>query len=170
MKSSMTILNHQLPLDLYPGKIIHVDKYTDVQGGAFNVPVISTTYTDVVFRATGTDEDVRLTTKAKGLPLYSNKQIQLLASGRVALGFIDKENGRVYYTAQNPGRLLRLGISPLWTLVISLVCAAIPYLLYGSTQLQYCLLSFAVTWGLYFLQNLTVNYMIWREIRKKLLK
>jgi hypothetical protein len=61
-----------------------------------------------------------------------------------------------------------MGISAFWTLVISLVCATAPYLLYGTLPFEAFVIPMAVTWVLYFIQNRTLNYLIRQKIRRAL--
>lgn len=168
MDKSIRLFNYRLPLALHPGTITHVDKYTEVEGGVANIPVVATIHTALVFRSADSFEDVHLTAPSMNVPVRPGQHVNLLRSGTLALGFVDEQQGRVWYIVRNIARQLGIGISPLLTLAIALACAALPMLIYGWRAFEAALLPFAITWALYFAQNRILNLLIKRKIKNLL--
>jgi len=73
MGKTATLQNFNLPLSLDPATVIHANKFSRAEG-AISFFVLSTLYTDLVFRLEETNDDIKIYIKNLDLPIYSGRR------------------------------------------------------------------------------------------------
>ena len=154
----------EIPLLMHRARVVHANKYTEAHGGAFDTPVSSTLYTDVVFRLYHNNEDYKAFIKKVDLPIYTDQEVTVICCDKTVIGYIDMQTNYYYYTVTDFSRLFGLGFSSWWIWLITILgCIAI----YFMNNEQILLLPFSlfiIAYALYFLQKWYINYRVRQEI------
>ncbi len=166
MSRDIKLLNAVIPLDFYPATVIHADKYSEVRGGAFNAPVTTDLYTDIVFRLEENNQDYHICIKNIDLPIYSNQPVTLISAGAVVVGYIDNQTNDYYYIIKDIASELGLGLPFYWVILIGLLCAVALYFYEGGVITIAFLLPFLLTCVLYVIQSWILNYRVKKAINQ----
>jgi hypothetical protein len=164
MDTVIKCLNVEIPLLLHRARVVHANKYTEAHGGAFDLPVSSTLYTDVVFRLYENDEDYKAYIEKLDLPIYNNQEVTIICCDKTVIGYIDMQTNYYYYTVTNFSRLFGLGLSSLWVWIITILGGIA---IYATTSDRMLLLSFTlfiIVYGLYFFQRWYINRRVRQAI------
>ena len=121
MDTVLKCFNVEIPLSLHKARVIHANKYSEAHGGAFDFPVSSTLYTDVVFRLNENNEDYKTYIQKLDLPIYTDQDVTVICSGKRVLGYIDMQTKYYYYTVNHLSKALGLGLPSLWAWVIAIL-------------------------------------------------
>ena len=117
----------EFPLALEKAKVIHANKFSQAQGGAFNLPVSSTLYTEVVFRLENSGEDIRTYIRNLDLPIYTEQAVTVILSDKRVVGFVDMQTNYYYYTTRDFARQLGFGMPFFWVWVIGIAGAVLVF-------------------------------------------
>lgn len=161
MDTVLKCLNVEIPLSLHRARVVHANKYSEAHGGAFDFPVSSTLYTDVVFRLNENNEDYKTYIQKLDLPIYTDQDVTVICFGKRVLGYIDMQTNYYYYTVNNLSKALGLGLPALWVWVIALLGGLAIYL----TDKDQILLSLIFIFSVYFVY-LIHRWYVNRRIRK----
>ena len=160
----MMNLSIDIPLSLHQATVIHANKYSETHGGAFNLPVSSRLYTDVVFRLNNTNEDWPLYINNLDLPIYTSQEVTVVASNNNVLAFIDMQTKYYYFTTRDFSRKLNLGLSFFWVWVIGIMGGVLVYLLQNQVTTGWIFVPFAIAWIVYTIQKWILNNQVKRKI------
>ncbi|MDB5202417.1 MAG: hypothetical protein JWQ27_1826 [Ferruginibacter sp.] len=164
MQTTVAVGNTELPLSLQPATVIHSNKFSEARGGGFNLPVISTLYTEVVYRMKDTQADVKLYLRNRNLPIYTNQEVSLISSSGKLIGFIDVKTNQYYYTSSDLSRHLGMAIPYYWVLIFSVAGAALIYFLYpegrGPLMAAPALIALLFYWIYKYLTNRRITQAV----------
>ena len=164
MEKIIKFSNTDIPLSLYGARVIHANKYSETHGGAFNFPVSSTLYTDVVFRLTETGEDIKTYIKNLDLPIYNEQEVTVICSGKKVIGFIDVKTNYYYYTTKNFSRLLGIGISFIWVWILGLLGGLAIYSFYDRKNVLLIIVPLLAVYAIFLIYKWILDYRIQKEI------
>jgi len=156
MEKTITVSGKDLPVSLHKATVIHADKFTRTSGGAYNLPVRSTLYTDVVFRVDESNEDWPLYIKNIDLVMYKDQRVLVIVVNDAIVGFVDEKTGRYYYTTQQFSKLLKLGIPYPYYIIAGIAGAVVLYLAYPN-QIEWLLIPLFVALIGYQIQKLILG-------------
>jgi hypothetical protein len=153
MDTVLKCLNVEIPLSLHRARVVHANKYSEAHGGAFDFPVSSTLYTDVVFRLNENNEDFKTYIQNLDLPIYTDQDVTVICSGKSVLGFIDMQTNYYYYTVNNLSRTLGLGFPFLWVWIITIL---------GGIAIYFANIELSFLWLILFFLSVYLVYLIQR--------
>ncbi len=87
METTIKVLKYTLPLTIYDAIVLHVDKFSRTTGGAFDFPVQTTVYNDVVFRIRELDRDFPIRITEIGGVLYPGQEVSLMVLKSQIIGY-----------------------------------------------------------------------------------
>jgi hypothetical protein len=155
----------ELPLSLHKATVIHANKYSEAQGGAFSLPVSSTLYTDIVFRLDGTNEDLKAYVQGSDLPVYTQQEVTVFCTGKKVLGFIDSATNYYYYITRDFSRYLKYGLPYIWIWIIGLLGGTAIYVLtYEDNGSPWMMAPLIAAYLFYYVQKLVFNFRIRKAI------
>jgi hypothetical protein len=73
METTLHVFKYSLPLTIYDAVVLHANKFLRTSGGAFNLPVETTLYYNVVFRIKELGEDFPLCIREGASILYPGR-------------------------------------------------------------------------------------------------
>ena len=153
-----------IPLSLFRATVIHANKYSETFGGAFNLPVSSRLYTDVVFRMNESNEDLPVYIHHLDLPIYNSQEVTLVTSNKKVLAFIDMQTRYFYYTTRNFARKLNLGMPFFYVWVIGILAGILVYILQNQEASGWVFAPIAIAWIVYTIQKWIINFQVRRKI------
>ena len=164
MDKVIKLSNVEIPLSLYRARVIYANKYSEAYGGAFNFPVSSTLYTDVVFRLNENNEDIKTYIKNLDLPIYTEQDVIVICSGKRVLGYVDMQTNYYYYTTNDFSRKLGVGFSLLWVFLIGILGGVCFYYINNRQGSLWLFVPFIASWVVYLIQKMILNYRVKKEI------
>ena len=160
MDTVVKCLNVEIPISLHRARVVHANKYSEAHGGAFDFPVSSTLYTDVVFRLNENNEDLKTYIRKLDLPVYTDQDVTVICSGKTVLGFIDMQTNHYYYTVNNISRSLGIGLPLLWIWIISILGGIVFYFINKEQFILWFFILFLSLYFVYTIHRWYVNYRI----------
>lgn len=164
MEKIIKFSNTEIPLSLHSARVIHANKYSEAYGGAFNLPISSTLYTDVVFRLNETREDYKIYIKNLDLPIYNEQEVTVICSAKRVLGYIDMQTNYYYYTTKDFSRSLGIGLPYIWVWVVGILGGTCLYLINNQEISLWVLVPFLAAYILFLMQKWILNHRIQKEI------
>jgi len=152
MEKTITISGKDFLVSLHKATVIHADKFTRTSGGASNLPVNSTLYTDVVFRIDESNEDWPLYIKNIDLVIYNDQRVQVIVVNDAIVGFVDEKTARYYYTTQQFSKVFKLGIPYPFYILAGILGAVILYFAYPN-QIQWSFIPLILAFLAYQIQK-----------------
>lgn len=152
-----------IPLSLHKATVIHADKFTESLGGAFNFPITSTLYIDLVFRLDETNEDWPVYITNLNLPVYTGQAVTVVSTDKTVLGYIDAQTNYYYYTTNDFVRKLNIGIPFIWVWIIGITGGILIYLLKQEVSV-WIIVPLISAWILYSIQKFILNILIKKRI------
>jgi hypothetical protein len=168
MHRTIKILNTDFQLALYNATVIHANKYTEAQGGMFNLPVVSTLHIDVVFRLED-KQDLKIYIKNIDVPVYTNQEVHLICINETVIGFIEVQTNHYYYTTKDLTKLTGNHIPYLWVWVVALLGLMVVYFITGEYITLWSFLPFIAAQCFYSLHKWLTNYRIKKAIDAELM-
>jgi hypothetical protein len=165
MEKTIRIQNRDILITLHPATVIHTDKYSETSGGWGNLPVVSTLYTDVVFRSRTSKEDWPHKITNRDLPIYNNQEVRVISADNIIIGYIDEQTKKYYYTSDNLSNRMGLGMSYYLVWVIGIAGAVMIGFITRDTKM--ILLVFApliITWLFYRIQKWVLHLQVTKAI------
>jgi hypothetical protein len=163
MEKTIRIADTELPLSLYDATVIHANKYTETSGGAFNFPVSSTLYTDMVFRLRDTDQDCQVYSRNRNLPVYTGQEVSVITAGDTIIGYVDRQTNYYYFITGDPAGILKMGIPRLIVWLFGIVGGVFIYFLNDNPSL-WLLAPLALAYAVYFIQKWILNQRIRKAV------
>jgi hypothetical protein len=165
METTIRIQNRDIQIALHPATVIHTDKYSETSGGWGNLPVVSTLYTDVVFRSRTSKEDWHHKITSRDLPVYNDQEVRVISADNIIIGYIDEQTKKYYYTSNNLSNRMGLGMSYYLVWVIGIVGAVIIGLLTWETTMMWLLFTpLIITWLFYRIQKWVLHAQVTKAI------
>jgi hypothetical protein len=164
MDTVLKCLNFEIPLSLHRARVVHANKYSEAFGGAFDFPVSSTLYTDVVFRLHENNEDYKTYIRNLDLPIYTDQDVTIICSGKRVLGYIDMQTNYYYYTVNNFSRELGLRLPSLWVWIVAVLAGIAIYFTSNDEGFLWLLLLLIAVYFFHLMRRWYVNHRIRRAI------
>ena len=160
MDTVVRCLNSEIPLSLHRARVVHANKYSEAYGGAFDFPVSSTLYTDVVFRLNESNEDYKAYIQKLDLPIYTDQDVTIICFGRKVLGYVDMQTNYYYYTVNNFSKELGLGIPSFWVWLITIIGGIVFFIINTQYLLLWVILLFLSLYLIYLMHRWYINYQV----------
>ena len=145
MAQAGTLKDFNLQLSVATATVIHANKYSRAEG-VFSPFVISSLHTEIVFRKTGTNEDLSCYVRNLDLPIYSGEEVMVVEVGNIIVGYIDSKTKFYYYITKNLGRRLGLGIAFFWIWLAAIAASFMIVIFNRFAFTPWCLPPILLAW------------------------
>jgi hypothetical protein len=166
LKETIRLKNSDVTLTVDQATVIHANKYSKADGAVSHL-VISTLHTELVFRISGTGEDLRTDTKHIDLPVYTGQEVLLIRVANIIVAYVDRKSNHYHYLSNDIGRKLGLGIPFYWLWPIGIAGVVLAILM---KELILAFAPLAMAWLFFLLQRLYYNLVIKKEIDRVISK
>jgi hypothetical protein len=141
MNQSITINNSKYPIEYYPAKVVHSDKYSERDIFVTNNYFAFTPKHDIAFKENQTGCEFFFTVEYSKIITYVGQEVDLITLDKKIIGYLSKAGNDYYYLTNNFAKILNIGINWKWILLIEILLGIALFFNNDYTQQGYLVCS-----------------------------